>query len=91
MSAAPAPVSRLVVTSKALWLISSQGLHRNQGGLWMRISDQPASDVAEHLGEVIVAAGRRLWRVQGDHLERMTGQESPFNLTRRVSRNQTKV
>ena len=51
VSAVSAPVSRLVVTSKALWLISSQGLHRNQSGLWMKISDQPANDVAEHLGQ----------------------------------------
>lgn len=89
VSAVSAPVSRLVVTSKALWLISSQGLHRNQSGLWMKISDQPANDVAEHLGEVIVAAGRRLWRVAGDRLKPVTGKESPFNLTRVVSHNET--
>ena len=83
------PVSRLVTAGGALWIITSQGLHRFQSGSWKKVSAEAVSDVCEHLHEVVAAGGSRLWRVNGDALEPLTSSSSPFAITRVVSYGET--
>ncbi|MEO6181710.1 MAG: hypothetical protein ABIP71_01120, partial [Verrucomicrobiota bacterium] len=83
------PVSRLVTAGGALWVITSQGLHRLQSGSWKKISSEAISDVCEHLSEMVTAGGERLWRLKGDALEPLTSSLSPFGITRVVSYGET--
>lgn len=82
------PVTRLVAAQDALWVITPGGLHRYRTGAWRKISDLPVTDLAEHTGELLVPAGRRLWRVDGDVLQTRTTNESPFHIARVVSHGQ---
>ena len=83
------PVLRLVSAQKALWLIIGSGLYRFEKGSWKKISDQPVTDVCEHLGEVIVAGGSRLWRIREDRLEPLSSLQNSFPITRVVSYSET--
>jgi len=83
------PVSRLVTAGSALWIITSQGLHRFQGGSWKKVSVEVVSDVCEHLSEVVAAGGNRLWRANGDALQPLTLALSPFAVTRVASYGET--
>jgi hypothetical protein len=83
------PVGRLVVTSGALWAITGDGLYRFQRENWKQISGDSVSDLTEHLGQVIVSRGRRLWRVDADSLIPLVDADSPFPITRVVSHCET--
>ena len=83
------PVTRLVTVGGSLWVITSQGLHRLQNGSWEKISDEPMKDVCGHLKEVIAASNSRLWRIKDDALEPLTSRQSPFDITRIASFNET--
>lgn len=82
-------VTRLVTAGDALWVMTGSGLHRFQNGSWKKISDQPVTDVCEHMGEVIVSGGNHLWRVKEDALEPLTPLQSSFPITRVVSYSET--
>jgi len=79
------PINRLVTAKGALWAITSPGLYLHQHGAWKKISDEQISDVCDHLGEVVVCGGSRLWRATEDALEPLTALQSPFGITRVVS------
>lgn len=83
------PVQRLVTTQGALWVITPKGLHRHQGKTWQKISSESVADLCEHAGEVIVASGRKLWRVKGDALEPFTTLESSMPILRVASYSET--
>lgn len=82
-------VQRLVSTKHALWAITSGGLYRLQEGVWKHVSDQPAADVTEHLGQVIVAGGAKLWKVEGDAIAPLGDEASKFPIARVVSHCET--
>ena len=82
------PVTRLVAALDALWVITPGGLHRYRAGAWRKISDLPVTDLAEHSGELLVSAGHRLWRVDGNVLQTRTTNESPFPIARVISHGQ---
>ena len=83
------PIRRLVATRDALWAITDQGLHRFGPAAWTKISGEPVTDVTEHLGQIIVSAGRRLWRVDGDALTLLVDADAPFAITRVISHCET--
>jgi hypothetical protein len=83
------PVTRLVATKQALWALSPAGLFRLQAGQWRQISDQPTADVTEHLGEVVVASNRKLWKVEDDKLVALGGEECTFPIARENSHSET--
>ena len=83
--APPGSVLRLVPAKGALWAITGHGLNRFQGGLWQAISQETIVDVCEHLGEVIAASPRGLWRVGKAELEPMSTASCPFDMTRVTS------
>ncbi len=83
------PIQRLVATHDALWCITSTALHRLRGTSWTRVFNEPVSDVTQHLGQVIVASGRRLWRVDGESLTPLVDADAPFPITRIVSHCET--
>ena len=82
-------INRLVATSGTLWAITGHGLWRYQSGAWQKISEDPVTDVAEHLGEIVVAGGNHLWRLHGDKLETLSTNEAPFGISRVVSHCET--
>ncbi|MBA4106258.1 MAG: hypothetical protein C0485_10910 [Pirellula sp.] len=83
------PIRRLAATETALWAMAGDGLHRLQDGAWQKISGESFNDLTTHLGETIVASGRRLWRVVGDGVQPYTAGESPFPITRIISHCET--
>jgi len=83
------PIRRLVVAQGALWVLTARELIRLRNNSWVTISSQPAADVCEHLGEVIVASSQDLWRVRENKLELLTSTQSPFPITRLASYSET--
>jgi len=83
------PVVRLIATTGALWAMTGRGLHRFQNGSWKMISDQPVTDVCQHLGAVVAAAGSRLWRINGEKMELLSLSDGPFPITRVASYSET--
>jgi hypothetical protein len=83
------PIRRLVTTSAALWTMTPRGLHQFQSETWTEISNEPVTDVTEHLGQIIVASGSSLLRVDGDRLALLTTSNAPFAITRVVSHCET--
>ncbi len=82
-------IDRLVATRHALWAITGDGLYRYQDKTWTRISSDPVSDVTDHLGNIIVSTGRRLWQVEGDALTPLVDAQSPFPIARVISHCET--
>src|SRR5262245_37341675 len=82
-------VNRLVVVNGSLWVLTGQSVLRLHGGEWEKISDQPASDLCEHLGDVIVAQANRLWRVRGPTLKPLSTNACPFPIARVISHCET--
>ncbi len=76
------PVQRLVSAGGSLWAITTPGLYRHEGAAWKQISPEAVSDVCAWRGEVVAAVDHKLWRVEGDHLERLGGTEAKFGITR---------
>ncbi len=82
-------VRRLITTKDAMWVLTSKELLRFHDSSWDRISTEPAADVCEHLGEIVVASGQRLWRVRDNKLEPLIAAQSPFPITRVISYSET--
>ncbi len=83
------PVKRLVGIRDTLWAITGRGLHRLQSGAWKKITDELVTDVTAHLDTVVVSAGKRLFRVNGEVLEPLAKAECPFSITRVISHCET--
>jgi len=83
------PVNRLVTAGGALWVLTTKELLQFQKNSWQKISAEPADDVCEHQGEVVVASGHRLLSVHQNKLEPLTSTPSPFPITRVVSYSET--
>jgi hypothetical protein len=66
-------VQRMRSAAGALWVITAKGLHRLAGGQWTRIAEDEFVDVCEHMGGVVVASPRSLFRVEGDNLVPIPG------------------
>ena len=89
VSALQVPVTRLVVTENSLWVIGSPGLHRFQYGVWKKVSNEKVTDVAEHLGMVVVSLNRRLATVVDEKLHLLVDSEGPFSIDRVLSHCET--
>ena len=84
-----APVERLVEAGGSLYVLARDGVVRLRGNQWEKISDQPMTDLCEHLGEVVAAHGARLWRLHAQALEPLPVPEAPFSILRLISFNET--
>ncbi len=82
-------VHRLVAAGDALWAITDQGLYRFPGDTWLKLEGPQATDLTEHLGQIIVSSGRRLFRVVDNALVPLVDAESPFPITRVISHCET--
>lgn len=78
------PVMRMKSIGDRLWLMTGGGLFVGNGTNWTRAGQEQVSDVIIHRGEVVAAAGKRLWRVAGERLEPLTTVEAPFVADRLV-------
>lgn len=83
------PIRRLVATRHALWAITADGLHRFEHQAWTRIPSELVTDVTQHLEDVVVSSGRRLWRVDGDRLTPLVEADAPFPIVRVISHCET--
>jgi len=83
------PVTRLVTLRDTVWAFTQAGLYRLQGGAWKQISPLNAVDLCEHAGDLVVAAGRKIFSVKGDSLEPITADDGPFPIQRVVSHCET--
>ena len=79
-----APVRRLVSAGGDLWAVTALGLRRLDTTGWKAVGDEAVSDVCEHRGAIVTAAGRKLRRVRGDVLEPIGDVEAKFDITRLV-------
>ena len=84
-----APVERLVEAQGSLWVLARDQVSRLHGDSWEKISEKPMTDLSDHLGEVVAAHGRRLWRLRGEALEPFPAPEVPFPILRLLSFNET--
>lgn len=89
ISAASTPIIRLVALQGALWATTNEGLYRYRDSDFQRITEERITDVTEHLGKLIAASERRLWRIEDDDLLPLTDAKSPFPMTRVISHCET--
>jgi len=61
-------VARLMMLNGALYAFSDAGLWQYRGKDWKNLGEGTFTDACLHLGEVIFAGGRRLYRLDGDKL-----------------------
>ncbi|MES1212982.1 MAG: hypothetical protein ABUL64_00210, partial [Singulisphaera sp.] len=84
-----AGVQRLVAIHDALWAVTAAGLYRLQGGSWKQVSTLAVVDVTEHLGDTVVAAGKKVFKVNGDALEPLLDADGTFPILRVISQCET--
>ena len=83
------PVLRLVRAGRRLWVLTPRALYQRFGNLWTEIKNGPVNDVVEHNGEVLVAAGRKLGRINGEKIEFLSTNDCPFEISRVASHCET--
>jgi hypothetical protein len=62
-------VNRLAALQETLWALASDGLWAFDGKNWAKLSDKPVVDLCEFHGDIIVASGTSLFRLEGNALE----------------------
>jgi len=77
-------VHRMLVLQEAVWALAGDGVYRRGTEGWERKSAHPASDLVEYRGELLAAAGNRLFRVRDGEWEILTTNEAPFRVLRLV-------
>lgn len=86
-----APVHRLKTIGLNCWALTSEGPYLFNGSEWRQIAREPAADVADYNGHLILAAGNQLFRydLATSTARPLSTNPAPFAITRVFSQNET--
>ena len=69
-------IRRLRVLDGVLWATGPQGLWRYTGGAWTKVASGPYVDVCLHVGDVVVASKRSVYRLEDKDLKLIDGNQA---------------